>query len=149
MPDYEYWIKQQRADRMLATLQPMTVNTRQPQVSPKLLLRCLDPNVTSPWRTEKLLLTSSLKTVLLDTDPAAIAQTELLASVLVLLQAVYHPSQMVSLKSKPSHAIFLLNIHQWLSVVTRIKTKTLNMAQDHAQFVPHLSLQPAPVPSLL
>lgn len=87
--------------------------------------------------------------MLLDTDPAAIAQTELLASVLFLLRAVHHPSQMVSLISKPSHAILLLNTLHWLSAVTRIKTKTLKMAQDHVQFVPSPTLQPAPIPSAL
>lgn len=73
----------------------------------------------------------SWETVFLDTDPAAIAQAELLASVPFPMTA-----QMISLKFKPGQATPPVKILQWLYIINRIKTKTLNMAQDHMYFAP-------------
>lgn len=98
---------------------------------------------TENWKTVNW---SSWETVFLDIDPAAIAQTELRASVFVLLQSVSHHSQMIWLKFKPSHAILLLKILQWLSIVIRIKTKTLNMGQAYARFAPAYLSSQLPTP---
>ena len=88
---------------------------------------------------------TSWEILFLDTDPAAIAQTELLASILFPSSLFLITAQMISLKFKPGQVGLPVKIVQWLSKLMGIKTKTLHMAQDHTH-VPCLPLQPAPIP---